>query len=45
MFRQPKRWIKTAAQSCTFPNDATAEKELIFLGTEPIRLILTFDGE
>ena len=34
-----------AAQSCTCSTDANAEKELEFLRTEPIRLILTFYGE
>ena len=35
-----------AAQSSTCSTDANAEKELIFFfGTEPIRLIVAFDGE
>ena len=34
-----------APQSCTFSTDANAEKERNFLGTEPIRLELTFDDE
>ena len=32
-----------AAQSCTCSTDANAAKELNFLGTESVRLILTFD--
>ena len=34
-----------AAQSCICSTDANAEKEVNFLGTEPSRLILTFDGK
>ena len=33
-----------AAQSCTCSTDADAEKGQFFLGTEPVRLMLTFDG-
>ena len=44
-FKQPKRRMKKATQSCTFSTDANAEKERFFKRTEPIRLILTFDNE
>ena len=29
-FKQPKGWIRMAAQSCTFSTDANAEKNRIF---------------
>ena len=44
-FKQPKRRIKMAAQSCTFSTTVNAEKKPNFEGQKKIRLILTFDVE